>query len=290
MKRKFRIVTDSACDMPTSFLEERDVLCIPLGFNMDDTNYGGENGEVIDAHVFYERLRAGSMPTTYQITAETAKTHIEPLLAAGEDVLAMIFSSGLSGTVGSFSVAARELSKKYPKRKIEVVDTLCCSMGVGMLIDYAVKKANAGADIEETKKYVEELKGSICHVFTVDDLFHLKRGGRVSTTTAVIGSILKIKPIMHMDDEGHLIVIGKAMGRKKAIHAIVNRFFEIANIGEDDPIYISHGDCPEDAEYVKQLVLERYPTAEIIINTISPVIGAHSGPNTLAVFGKATCR
>ncbi len=289
MKRKFAILTDSGCDMPKAYLEKYAIGCVPLGFTMNNVNYEGECGEKITPKAFYQKLRDGGMPTTYQVTAETAKGHIEPLLIAGKDVLVLAFSSGLSGTAGSFAIAARELAKKYPKRKIKVVDTLCASMGQGLLLDYVIKKAETGAELDETAKYAEKLKGKICHHFTVDSLFHLKRGGRVSGATALIGSILKIKPVMYMDERGKLTVRSKTMGRKKALHTLVEELFEHME-DQNEPIFISHGDCIEDAEYVKGLILQRLPKAEITVHYIGPVIGAHSGAGTLAVFHKGKCR
>ena len=289
-KRKFVIVADTACDMPAAYYEEYGVEKVPLGFTMNNINYEGENGEKISERDFYAKLREGSMPTTYQVTAEQAKEHIEPHLKEGRDVLVIAFSSGLSGTAGSFAVAARELGEEYPKRKIAVVDSLCASMGEGLLLDYVIRKADTGASLEETAKYAETLKGKICHHFTVDNLFHLKRGGRVSTTTAIIGSILKIKPVMHVDDEGKLTVVGKAMGRKKALSQLVQNMFATAEIGEDDPVFISHGDCLEDVEQVKQMILAKYPKAKLVVNYIGAVIGTHSGCGTLAVFNKGTKR
>ena len=288
--RQFDIVTDSSCDMPKAYYEEHNVECVNLGFTMDNINYGGESGEYISEKDFYEKLRAGSMPTTYQVTGEMAKEHIEKSLQNGRDVLVIAFSSGLSGTAGSFVVAARELSQKYPKRKICVVDSLCASMGEGLLLDYVIKKADSGATIEETAKYAEDLKLHICHHFTVDNLFHLKRGGRVSATTAIIGSILKIKPVMHVNDEGKLIALGKAMGRKKSLHNIVENVFANADMNENDPIFISHGDCMEDVEYVKSLILQRMPKVKIVVNYVGTVIGAHAGAGTIAIFNKGKKR
>lgn len=289
-KRKFEIVTDSACDMPKDYYAAHGVECVPLGFTMDNVNYEGESGERITPEAFYQKLRDGAMPTTYQVTAEQAKTRIEPLLKAEKDVLVIAFSSGLSGTAGSFAVAARELSEVYPERTIKVVDSLCASMGEGLLLDYAIKKADEGASLEETAEYVENLKKNICHHFTVDNLFHLKRGGRVSTTTAIVGSILKIKPVMHVDDEGKLTVIGKSMGRRKSLNTLVENLFESADIEEGDPIFISHGDCLEDVEYVKKLIYARLPKVEIVVNHIGAVIGTHAGPGTIALFNKGLYR
>ena len=290
IKRNFKIVTDSACDMSEEYYVEHDITCVRLGFNMDNVDYEGEEGEKIDAPTFYQRLINGAMPTTYQITAEQAKTNIEPIVKEGNDVLVITFSSGLSGTSGSFSVAARELSEIYPERKITVVDSLCASMGQGLFLHYAIKKADEGASLEETAEYLERLKLHICHFFTVNDLFHLKRGGRVSMTTAIVGSILKIKPVMHVDNNGKLVAIGKAMGRKKSLSEIVNRLFAESDMTEEDPIFISHGDCMEDVEYVKKLILERSPNTEIVVNYVGPVIGTHSGQGTVAIFCKGKKR
>lgn len=288
--RKFDIVIDSGCDIPKSYFKEHDVRVINLGFTMDNVNYEGEDGESISEKDFYQKIREGSMPTTYQISGETAKTHIRESLENGRDVLVIAFSSGLSGTAGNFEVAARELSKKYPKRKIAVVDSLCASLGEGLLLDYVIRKADEGASIEETKDYAENLKRKICHHFTVDDLFHLKRGGRVSATTAVIGSILKIKPIMHVNDEGKLVAIGKAMGRKKSLNTILENFFASMDMDEGDPIFICHADCVDDAEYLKNQILTRLPNAKIFVNYIGTVIGSHSGIGTIAIFNKGKRR
>ncbi len=289
-KRLFDIITDTSCDMPTEYLQEHDVAVVKLGFNMDNINYEGESGASIDAKTFYNKLREGSMPTTYQVTAEQAKPYFEKSLEKGRDVLVIAFSSGLSGTASSFIVAARELSEKYPERKIRVVDSLCASMGQGLLLDYVIKKADEGASIEEVTEYAEDLKLHICHHFTVDDLFHLKRGGRVSAATAVVGSVLKIKPVMHVDNAGKLIPIGKAMGRKKSLHTLVENLLSTMDMDENDPIFISHGDCMEDVEYVKRLLLEKLPNVKIYVNYVGPVIGAHSGVGTVAIFNKGINR
>lgn len=290
MERKFDIVTDSACDMPSAYLEKNKIGCVKLGFTMNNVNYEGECGEKITEKEFYAKLRGGAMPTTYQVTSEMAKCAMEESLKNGRDLLVVTFSSALSGTAGSFVVASRELGKKYKERKIFVVDSLCASMGEGLFLDYVVKKADTGASLDETAKYAEALKLHICHFFTVDNLFHLKRGGRVSGTTAIVGSILKIKPIMHVDDNGKLVAIGKAMGRKKSLHAIVERLFESADIEENMPIFISHGDCLDDVKYVKSLILERIPSAKITVHYVGAVIGTHSGAGTLALFAKGKKR
>ncbi len=288
--RIFKIVTDSACDMPKSYFKEHDISCIPLGYMMDNVNYEGEDGAYMEPQEFYKKLVDGAMPTTYQVTPERAKDNILPLLQAGNDVLVLSFSGGLSGTAGSYAIAARDLKEEYPDRKIIVVDSLCASMGQGLFVDYVVKKADTGLSIEDVAEYAEGLKLHICHHFTVDNLFHLKRGGRVSTTTAILGSILKIKPIMHVDNEGHLVAIGKAMGRKKSLTTLVDNVFACADMDENDPIFISHGDCMEDVEFVKKLILARKPNVRIEVNYVGPVIGAHSGQGTVAIFNKGKSR
>ncbi|MBQ8375305.1 MAG: DegV family protein [Clostridia bacterium] len=291
MKEKdFVIVSDSGSDMTEAYFLKNGIDCVNLGFTMNNVNYGGEDGEKIDIKDFYAKLRSGAMPTTYQATSESVKAHLSVHLKKGKDVLCIVFSSGLSGTLSSFQVAARELSKEYPDRKIIVVDSLCASMGEGLLLDYVVKKANSGASLEETAAYAEEIKGQIVHSFTVNDLYHLKRGGRVSGVTAFVGSLLKIKPVMHVNDEGKLVVVGKAMGRKKALATMVENLLK--NCDEDGigPFFISHGDCIEDAESVKAMLLARYPKAEITIGYIGSVIGSHSGAGTVALFCKGKHR
>ena len=288
---KFVIVTDSTSEMPLEFYEKHAVERVNLGFVMDNVNYEGEDGLPINHEEFYKALAAGKKPTTYQVTAEQAKKHIEPYVKAGKDVLVSAFSSGLSGTYGSFCVAAKELSEAYPKRKILVIDTLCASLGHGLFLHYLVEKAESGASIEETYEYGMNLRLHICHNFTVNDLFQLKRGGRISPTIAVIGSVLKIKPVMRMDDEGHLVPVGRGvMGRRKSIHAIFNNMLAQQDLQEGDPVYIVQAVCKDDAEYLKKLVEEHFPGHEVMIGELSPVIGSHSGIGTLAVFFRGTAR
>ncbi len=284
MNRKFALVTDTASDLPEEYYREHEIEYVPLGFQLDGVIYGGDVADDMDIKTFYRELRDGSKPSTFQITPEQAKKHLEKLVKEGKDVLVLAFSSGLSGTANSFCIAARELLEGYPDRKIIVVDTLCASLGEGLLVDYAVKKADSGAEIEETRDYIENLKLHICHYFTVENLFHLKRGGRVSATTAVVGSMLKIKPVLHVDDEGHLIAIGKAMGRKKSISSLVEHMVALQTLGEDDPIFISHGDCEEDVKYLIALLKENFGDRKIFVNYIGNVIGTHSGAGTIALF------
>ena len=187
-------------------------------------------------------------------------------------------------------MACRDLAKEYPDRKIRVVDSLCASMGQGLLLDYVIRKADEGASLNDTANYAEGLKLQICHHFTVDNLFHLKRGGRVSGAAAIIGSVLKIKPIMHVNDEGKLKSVGKAMGRKKSLSKLVENMFELADMAEDEPIFISHGDCADEVEYVKELIAKKMPNNPITVHYIGSVIGTHSGCGTVAIFHKGKHR
>lgn len=289
--KKFVLVTDSTTEMPREYYERHAVEVVPLGFVMDNVNYEGEDGQPIDLEEFYKQLAAGKTPSTYQVTAEQAKRHVEPYVKAGKDVLISAFSSGLSGTYGSFCVAAKELSALYPDRKILVLDSLCASLGHGLFLHYLVEKAESGASIEETYEYGNDLRLHICHNFTVNDLFQLKRGGRISSTVAVIGSLLNIKPVMRVDDEGHLVAIGRGvMGRKKSINAIFHNMEEQQDLQDGDPVYIVHAVCRDDAEYLRKLVEEKFPGHEVFIGELSPVIGSHSGIGTLAIFFRGKTR
>ena len=215
---------------------------------------------------------------------------LEPLLQAGKDVLILAFSSGLSTTCNSAVIAAQELGEKYPDRKIFAVDTLCASLGQGLLVWYAAKARERGGTIEEVRDWVEDRKLNLCHQFTVDDLHFLKRGGRISAATAVVGSMLQIKPVLHVDNEGHLINIGKARGRQASLKALVDRMEETAIDSGSLTVFISHGDCLEDAQTVADMVKKRFGVQEVYINYVGPVIGAHSGPGTVALFYMGTDR
>ncbi len=290
MARKFSIITDTGSDLPAGYYAEHDLEEVPLGFTMDGALYGGEEGAFMDTKEFYTKLRNGSMPKTFQASPEQARAHFTAHAERGEDILVLAFSSGLSGTCNSYMVAAKEVMAAYPQCKIAVVDSLCASLGQGLFVDYVVRKADSGASLEETAAYAASLVPHICHIFTVEDLHHLKRGGRVSATTAFVGSLLKIKPVLHVDDAGHLIAIGKAMGRKKSISALVDKMRQLATLGEDDPIFISHGDCMEDVEYLKDLIQKNFGERKIFVSEIGPVIGTHSGAGTLALFFKGSHR
>ena len=280
------IMTDTTADLPESYIQEHQLAILSLSYTIEGNTYDRENP--LDVREFYAKMRAGSMPTTSQVNPEQAKEAFKACLDQGNDVLYIAFSSGLSGTCGSGMVAAEEIreSGEYPDRKLIVIDSLSASLGEGLLVHKAVQLKEAGKSMEEVADWVENNKLHLCHNFTVDDLFHLHRGGRVSKATAVLGTMINIKPVLHVDDEGHLIAIGKVRGRKKSLAALVDRMAEQIKGYEDQnsEVFISHGDCQEDAEYVQKLVQERFGVDKFIINHVGPTIGAHSGPGTVALF------
>ena len=287
----FVILTDSSADLGADLVAQLDVQVLPLSFTMQGTTYHNypDNREM-DPAAFYAMLRQGELATTSAVNVAQYTEALEPLLQAGRDVLVLAFSSGLSATYNSSTIAVEERREKYPDRKLYTVDTLCASLGQGLLVYLAAKERKKGKSIEEVRDWVEAHKLNLCHQFTVDDLHFLKRGGRISATTAVLGSMLQIKPVLHVDDEGHLINIGKARGRAASLKALVDKMESTAIDPKDQIVFISHGDCLADAEMVAQMVKDRMGVQQVYINYVGPVIGAHSGPGTLALFYVGTER
>ena len=279
------ILTDSSADLTQEWVDELGLQVLPLTFIMEGKSYFNypDNREMSLAD-FYQKEREGVMATTNAVNVGQAYEAIEPLLQAGKDVLILAFSSGLSTTCNSLQIAAGELAEKYPDRKVYAVDTLCASLGQGMLVYYACQQQKAGRTIDEVRDWVEANKLRQCHWFTVNDLFFLKRGGRVSAATAVVGTMLQIKPVLHVDDDGHLINMSKARGRKASLLALVDKVGELADDPQSQTMFISHSDCLEDARFVADEVKKRYGTKEVRINYIGPVIGAHTGPGCVALF------
>ena len=280
--RDYVITVNSTVDLPKEWLEERKVPVIPLKYTIDNETYTDMEG--LSSKEFFGKLRDGKMATTSQINPEEARAQLEPFLKEGKDVLHLGFSSGLSGTYNSMRIAGEELKEEYPEAKIIIIDTLCACLGEGLLLYKALQQKASGKTIEETAKWVEENKLHICHNVTVDDLFHLHRGGRISKASAVLGSVVQIKPIIHMDENGKLQVVGKERGRKKSLNKIVDMAVEQIKGWDNDIAMITHGDCQEDAEYVAILVRERLGIENILINNIGTVIGSHTGPGVVAVF------
>ena len=280
--RDYVITVNSTVDLPKEWLKERHVPAVPLRYTIDGTTYTDMEG--LSAKEFFAKLREGKMSVTSQVNPEEAVEALEPYVKEGKDILHLGFSSGLSGTLNSMRIGAQMLEEKYPGSKVIVIDTLCACLGEGLLLYYALKEKAKGKTIEEVAQWVEDNKLHICHNVTVDDLNHLHRGGRVSKTTAVIGTIVQIKPIIHMDNEGKLQAIGKERGRKKSLNKIVDMAVEQSEDWENDIVMITHGDCIEDAEYVAKLVREKMGIENILINNIGTVIGSHTGPGVVAVF------
>ena len=279
------IITDSSCDLPDNLVKALELEVLPLSFIMDGKTYRNwpDNREM-SPDQFYGKEREGLMATTNAVNVGEATDAIEAVLKQGKDALILAFSSGLSATCNSFQIAAQELAEQYPDRKIYVVDTLCASLGQGMFVYHAAKLRQEGKSMEEVRDWAEENKLRQCHYFTVDDLFFLKKGGRVSAATAVVGTMLQIKPVLHVDNEGHLINVAKARGRKASLTALVDKVGELAEAPASQTMFISNSDCPEDAQFVADEIKKRYGTREIIINSIGPVIGAHTGPGCVALF------
>lgn len=281
---KYKITTDNTADLPYSYYREHDIEYMYLTYQLEGINYGKNNE--LNCKEFYDKMRNGSMPTTSQVNSEEAKEVLRPFLEEGFDILHLAFSSGLSGSYNSVRLAAEELQEEFPERKIVVVDSLCASLGEGLFVDKAVELKEEGKTLEENAAWLEEHRKNFCHAFTVDDLFHLHRGGRVSKAAAVVGTMINLKPLLHVDNEGHLTPIGKVRGRKKSLAGLVALMEERVGSWKDKnaKIFISHGDCQEDAEYVAKLVKEKFGYETFLINTIGATIGTHSGPGTVALF------
>lgn len=288
----YSIVTDSSCNLPEYMIDDLDLEIIPLTFRVDDKSYQSYlKGETTDLKQFYDMMRDGKVITTSLPNLVEAENLIRGQLDDGKDVLYIGFSSGLSGTFEAISMIMSNLANVYPDRKLLCVDTLAASGGEGLLVWYAANMAKSGASIDEVYEWLNDNVLHMAHWFTVDDLMFLYRGGRVSKTSAWAGTLLNIKPVMHMDDEGHLIPIDKVRGRKKALDALVDHMSQTGNEPlRDQTIFITHGDCLEDAEYLADRVRERFGVQDIMINYVDPVIGAHSGPGTMALFFLASER
>lgn len=278
----YQIITDSACDLPKAMLQQLNVSTIPLrvmfrGESLEDSVDDG-------LQEIYAGLRNGEATSTSAINPTGWASVMEPVLQQGQDVLVLAFSSGLSATYQSAVIAAEELRETYPDRKIRVVDTLCAALGQGLLVWYACKQRDAGLGLDELAQWVENNKLHLCHWVTVNDLMHLKRGGRISATTAVVGTMLQIKPIIHVNDEGKLINVGKARGRKAAMQILVDKMKQLGEGFDNHTAFICHGDCLEEAQMLQSMVLQQTDTKEVFVGNLGAVIGSHAGPGTLALF------
>lgn len=278
----YEILTDSGSDLPAELREKWNVKMVSLTLRFRGAEREDSVGDGIKE--LYQGLRAGEVATTAAVNPHTWQEAMEPLLENGRDVLVLAFSSGLSATCQSALAAARELEGKYPQRRVRVVDTRAASLGQGLLVYYACQKRDEGLTLDALADWAEEAKTHLCHWFTVDDLMYLRRGGRISAATAIAGTLLGIKPVLHMDDEGHLINMGKVRGRKASIEALVGKMRELGLPGQNKTVFICHGDCLADAKRLEALVKEKCGVEQVFIGYTGAVIGSHSGPGTLALF------
>jgi DegV family protein with EDD domain len=283
----YKLVTDSCIDLPASLANELELVVMPMKVTVKGKEYYNylDNRE-ISPREFYDLLREQNTAITSQLNPFDFEEVFTPYLQKGMDILYLSFSSALSGTFNSSVIAQKELQEKFPDRKIYVLDTLSASMGMGLLVTLAARKKLEGKTIEEVKLYVEETRLNISHLFTVSDLGHLSRGGRLSASSLILGNLLNIKPLLHVNTSGELKVYGKARGRFKSLNNLISRMSETFDKENNSIIYISHGDCIDDAIYVKNTIKEKLNLTDVdfLINPIGPVIGAHSGVNTLAIF------
>ena len=281
--RDYVILTDSCCDFSARMAEELELTVLPLSFTMEGREYFNypDNRDIAPAE-FYSKIRSGALGTTSAINVAAFQTAMEPLVEAGRDILCISFSSNLSTTYQSACIAAQEVQAAHPGCKILVADSRAASLGQGLLVYLAVQEKRKGRSLEELHSYVEEMRDHICHWFTVDDLNHLKRGGRVSAAAALFGTMLQMKPILHVDGEGRLIPVDKVRGRKASISALLEKMYELV----EDPsmVFISHGDCGEEAAALGDAIRRKYPVERLEINYVGPVIGNHTGCGVLALF------
>lgn len=277
------IMTDSCCDLSAAMAEELGVEVLPLRLDMKGREYRNYlDGREIGFQQFYDQVRAGEMPVTSAVNVGEFDAAMRPVLESGKDILCVCFSSALSTTYQSAVIAAQELA--VPGRRVLVVDSLCASMGQGLLVWLCAQERRKGRTIDEVRSFAEETKGRLCHWFTVDDLNHLKRGGRVSAAAAMFGTMLSIKPVLHVDDEGRLIPMEKCRGRRASLLALVDHMERTAVNPAEQTVFISHGDCLEDAEFVAEEIRRRFGTGDIHINYVGPVIGSHTGAGVVALF------
>ena len=283
--RDYIIVTDATSDIPNEMANELNVKVVPMSFSLGEKNYNHyPDYRELDIKTFYDKQRAGQTSLTTQINVAVYLDFFEEIIKSDKDVLYISFSSALSSTYQSSVLAAKELNEKYPDFKIITIDSKAATLGETLLVKLAAQKKSDGMNIEDLSKWVAENHLKVCHYFTVDDLNHLKRGGRMTAMTAFIGTALDIKPILHVNDEGKLIPLDKVRGRKKALKVLFNYLAELSENLEEQTVFIGHGDCIEDARYLESLIKEAYKVKEVIIHPIGPIIGSHTGPGAITLF------
>ena len=289
--RDYAITTDSSCDFDQALADSLGVTVVPLSVQIGPRRFRNAPGEAMDSHSFYQLLSQGELAQTSAPNVEEFKAVWRPILQSGRDLLYLGFSSGLSGTYHNAAIAAEDLREEFPEARIITVDTLCASLGQGMLVDLTVQEKRQGKTLDEAAAFAEKNRLYLCHWFTVGDLSQLRRGGRLSAGKAIVGNLLNIKPVLHVDDEGHLILMSKVRGRDASLKALVGKMKETAlsNV-RDQMVFISHGDAKEDAEKTAQYVKDQLGVQKVMIHNIGTVIGSHSGPGTIALFFMGTHR
>jgi len=280
-----KLYSDSCSDLPIEMAKELGVNTIPLTFTLEGKDYADDFGKSMPITEFYNKVRKGSMPKTALINTQRYLDEFSKEIEDGNEILYLCFSSALSGSYQCAVTAEEELREKYPDCKINIVDSKCASFGEGLFVYHVANKLKEGATFDELIKFARDLQPSICHLFTVDDLNHLARGGRASNVSAVVGTALKIKPVLHVDDEGRLVLLNKQRGRIKALKELVRLMKESADADTDQTVFISHGDCEDEAKQLGGMIKEAFPNIKnMVYSFIGPVIGAHSGPGTIALF------
>ena len=279
----FRLICDVCADIPVSVAEERNIILMPMSLtvNGDERVYKAQK---FDAKAFYDGMRQGDICSTSQVPAEVFKEFFRPILANGDDILFICLSSGLSGSYNNSLMAAEELKSEFPERKVITIDSLAASMGEGLLTLRVAKLRDEGKSIEECVQWAEENKHNVMHWFTVDDLQYLRRGGRVSATSAAVGTLLDIKPVLQCNEDGKLVAYAKVKGRKRAIKALLSYIEEFGVNIDGQEICISHGDCEDEALVLKDMIAEKYPSCTFVMGNIGAVVGSHAGPGTIALF------
>jgi len=288
--RDYVIITDSSCDLPEDLVRQWDLTVVPLSVEIGSDRFYNTPEEAPDGHTFYSRLVKGEPVKTSAPNVEEFMASMRPILLDGKDILNLSFSSALSATYQNACIAAEELKEEFPDATILTVDTLAASLGQGMLVDLALEQQRQGRTIWEVRDYIESNKLHLCHWFTVGDLSQLRRGGRLSAGKAILGNLLHIKPVLHVDDNGRLVPMDSVKGRKKSIEAMFEKMRETVTEPQSQRIYISHGDCLDDAQMLADMAREQLGVQSVTIGYVGPVIGAHSGYRTLALFFLGTKR
>lgn len=281
---KYMILAEVTADLTTEYIEKHNIQTIEMPYTVGGIEYDGTPNNCLTKEEFFQKLKNGETSKTAQVTPIIAETAFRKILDLGHDVLFITFSSGLTGGYQSVNIAKSEIENEYPNQKIMIIDSLCASLGHGLLVDFACMLKEQGKPIEEVYEATLNQVQHVCLYFTVDDLNHLYRGGRVSKISAIVGTLLGIKPVLHVDEEGRLVPYGKVRGRKASLDAMVNRMEVKMGNQKNDYVFISHGDALSDAEYVAKQIYSKYKIKTKMINMIGPVIGSHSGPGTIALF------